>query len=135
METITARRALELLIDVVDTYGPETVYERTELHTSWGEAVPENEDEVIMGCLYALDGAPSCLVGHVLHRAGATLNELRSLDREGVGASALADAIGSVEPDAAEVLDVAQRHQDNGATWGKALDMARDAYEKLRGLE
>lgn len=134
METITARRALELLIDVVDTYGPETVYERTDIHTIWYRAASPGS-EVIEGCRYEYEGAPSCLVGHVLYRAGVTVDLLRQLDQEGCPAGALAYGVESVEVGAALVLDVAQRYQDNGATWGEALDMARDAYEKLRGLE
>lgn len=117
METITARRALELLIDVVDTYGPETVYERGSVDR----------------CRYEYGGAPSCLVGHVLYRAGVTVDLLRLLDHQGCPAVALAKEIEYVDPEAALVLDVVQCCQDNGATWGEALGKAREVYERAEG--
>lgn len=133
METITARRALELLTDVVDVYGPDTVYERVELHSAWNEEIPGLESEVEKGCRYEYGGAPSCLVGHVLHRSGATLEFLRELDMHGCPASRLDSEFESVGRGAARVLDVAQCHQDNGATWGEALSKAREAYEVVEG--
>lgn len=133
METITARRALELLIDVVDTYGPDTVYGKVELHSAWNEEIPGLESEVVKGCRYEYGGAPSCLVGHVLHRSGATLEFLRELDMRGCPASRLAKEIECVDPGAALVLDAVQCYQDNGATWGEALGKAREVYERVEG--
>lgn len=130
MEEITARRALELLIDVVDAYGPQTVYERIEVEADDLLTGPET----LFQCRYEHNGAPSCLVGHVLHRAGMSVAELALLDAVGIGASNLTKwgPTLHISGNAAALLGVAQRAQDNDVPWGQAVDQARATYE--RGL-
>jgi hypothetical protein len=118
MERIDARRAVELLIDVVEQYGEDHVYER----------VPNTVDS----CRYEYSGQPSCIVGHVLHRAGVPIDVLKSFDDndDGVSANVLYEYL-DVTEDAANVLGWAQGLQDSGHTWGRALDRAREAYETM----
>lgn len=116
METIDARRALELLVDVVDQYGEDTVYERI---TVKGRPV----------CLYVHDGQPSCLVGHALAKAGADVEMLESLN-PGVAALSLDVHVPNVDSGAAAVFQAAQSVQDYGGMWGEAIDNAKRAYRK-----
>ena len=118
METIDGRRALELLIDVVDQYGPETVYEKVPL--------PDGDGN---GCVYVYLGEPSCLVGHALVRAGAPISGLNISSP----AALLDSHFPSIGSAAARVFQAAQDKQDTGETWGDALDAAREEYERLTG--
>lgn len=86
----------------------------------------------IDGCVYVLDGQPSCIVGQVLHRVGVPITTLETFDTasfEGESAPVselqrkdlLTAASIALDSDAFEVLRVAQKYQDNGHTWGTAL--------------
>lgn len=83
---------------------------------------------------YLHDGKPGCLVAHVLHRAGGSLEALDGAD--------VADETGGPLPvtrlpdtrhfalltaEAADLLGVAQRAQDSGLSWGAAARAAIDA--------
>lgn len=116
METVDARRALELLVDVVDQYGDDTVYERI---TVMGRPV----------CLYVHDSRPSCLVGHALVKAGADVELLETLN-PGVAALSLNIHVPNVDFGAATVFQAAQHVQDDGGTWGEALEAAKRAYRR-----
>lgn len=119
MEQIDARRALELLTDIVDQYGEDTVYEKVPLLGDQGT-----------GCRYEYEGQPSCMVGIALHRAGASLAFLNGLDKIGAPADRLKPEKG-VEIQAARVFQAAQECQDTGKTWGQALHEARTRYESI----
>lgn len=130
MERINARRALELLTDVVDAYGEGTVYAKMACFCS-----DRGCDETLV-CTYAYEGEPSCMVGHALIRAGATVGQLEELDRNGGGAGMLDDPNLSpiwenVTRGAVGVFFAAQVRQDQGDTWGSALAAAREHYEGL----
>lgn len=114
---IDAARALELLAAVVAEHGPDTVY-----------LVPEDRKK----CLYAHGTVCGCLVGHALHRAGLTMDELALMDiedtAEGLGTGirdAWIPARVQLTGAAREVFEVAQGAQDKGKRWGEALDSAR----------
>jgi hypothetical protein len=88
-------------------------------------------------CLYVNEGKPSCIVGHYLiNILGVAKHAVRA--HEGVNASTLAEALHSegVMPAmdywAATFLDVLQREQDSGATWGEAYEYASDHAESRR---
>jgi hypothetical protein len=124
-ELIYARRALELLCDVVDG-NEDFVY---------------HEDPRVGRCMYVLDGQPSCLVGHVLARAGWTVEQVAGLDpylddyiyKGGVSASELFDAFPEYfTKDAGRVLAAAQGAQDLQNSWGDALEFARQRFEKIQ---
>jgi hypothetical protein len=74
-------------------------------------------------CVYAANGQPSCLVGQALARAGVTVAMLEEMDskfetdiqhvREPEGLT--------LDDEARDFFGVAQRRQDDGEPWGKAL--------------
>lgn len=117
-ELINARRALELLTDVVagrEDYTYPDIYDV---------------------CRYVVDGQPSCVVGHVLHRAGWTIEELEYMDAPAT--LIIASILDEYEPDritpgAARVLHEAQLTQDARDTWGESLEAARNVYELYAG--
>ena len=125
MERIDARRALEMLIDVVDQYGEDTVYEKVPL--TQGNQVIEVGGT---GCRYQYQRQPSCIVGHVLHRAGVPMDVLENLDMSGSPAGSIYGTV--KDPDARTVLDAAQIKQDAGETWGDALRAAKEQYERIQ---
>lgn len=124
-EMIDARRALELLCDVVDG-NEDFVY---------------HEDPRVGMCRYVLDGQPSCLVGHVLVRAGWTVEQVADLDpvRDGyiyTGGVSAGELFGTFPEyftvDAVRVLAAAQSAQDMQSSWGEALEYARSRFEKIQ---
>ena len=109
-------KVVELLHEVVEEAGEDHRYK----HVSGRE---------LNGCRYEYNGAPSCLVGHVLHRAGWSVNALRDLDEGGIAAqdlwyADLPDGVPGVTQGAALALETAQVFQDDGDTWGTALRAA-----------
>ena len=111
--TITATTALNLLEEVVREKGGDYVY--------------PNLDR----CIYFDDeGAPSCIVGHVLAKLGAIEGDLKSKIGPGIKVnealltSLIIDGI-ELEEDAMNLLRAAQRKQDEGSTWGAAVSKAR----------
>lgn len=117
METIDARRALELLIDIVDQYGEDFVYQR----------VTRFDGEV---CVYTDNGQPSCIVGHALVRAGCPDTVLGILNRD-MGAMNISSVASEVDDDACRIFSRAQGLQDVGRTWGDALQAAKDEYNQI----
>jgi hypothetical protein len=114
---IDATRAIELLREVVAESGEDYRYELIE--TPYGPV-----------CHYAHDDAPSCLVGHALHRAGVTVEQLASLDKhDNHIASVELPAEVEITDEAQDVFAVAQDTQDDGKPWGVALSVAERAYE------
>lgn len=132
MEQITARRALELITDVVDRAGEDFVYEHKDMTDLRGSF---EYGGLSRGCRYVEEGHPSCLVGHVLVRAGVAIETLNKLDVLGVSAKSLADYGVRVDGKASNVLCTAQRVQDSGKSWGEALRMARQMYEQIMEAE
>lgn len=113
---IDALRAINLLREIVDEHGRDHRYSRNS-----GDG----------RCRYERGGAPACLIGHVLHRAGVPVNELARMDLAPVFASTEISEV--VLPDVVDmtdtarvVLGAAQHVQDHGETWGRALDAAED---------
>ena len=132
MEEISARRALELLTDVVDKAGEDFVYEHQDMTDLRGALEHGGPPK---GCRYVDGDHPSCLVGHVLVRAGASLEALNKLDKLGASAKSLADFGIRVDENASKVLGTAQLAQDGGKSWGEALRLARQKYEKIMETE
>jgi hypothetical protein len=122
----TARKILKGLV----AERPDYVYEQIESNTG-------ND----LGCFYWNSGAPSCGVGHVLHRAGVPDTAIAWLDtREsgavykvpGTNASDLHEVLPEhVTPEAARYFSVFQLEQDAGATWAQALEAA-EAHVEVR---
>lgn len=123
MTILDTEQVVDLLREVVAEKGEGYVYPHVPNPTG------------VVGCRYEYEGAPSCLVGHVLHRAGWSVEALKSLDWSGISAQdlwhqSLPEGVGVVTMAAAEVLERAQIHQDDGDSWGFA---AREAIKVANG--
>lgn len=132
MEHISLRRAKELVFDVVDAAGDDFVYEKIPMYRT-----PSTLDSG--ECRYEQNGKPSCLVGHVLFRAGVESETLSYLDRVGVDAGQLCEQVSSwqdrdtresvlldMSREAARMLHKVQKMQDDGETWGECAEAARN---------
>lgn len=113
-----------------------------------GEIVDGHEDFVYdteAGCVYFDgEGAPSCLVGHVLAAYGYTAQLFTDnqvlMDGMMFGNSARFEWVTKrielpFTPAAVRVLDYAQTQQDLRRTWGEAYSMALAYFERLRESE
>ena len=82
-------------------------------------------------CNYQVDGQPSCIVGHAMHRLGVSAFDLREFDAS--GDSAIEDIIG-MNPDmfdeddklGMELLIEAQNRQDQEVPWGLAVSQDQE---------
>ena len=120
-ETLTAPRALELLREAVDERGGDYIY--------LPPGAPDDQ-----GCLYAHDDGPGCGVGLALYRYGATLDDLKVMDGQGVIQDAYAFLSFDVTEDALDILAMFQRYQDDRKPWSQALAHAEIAADDL-GVE
>lgn len=114
---IDADRALQLLREVVAEHGPDTVYVK-----------PEGSAQ----CVYVQGGSCSCLVAHVLRRAGLTVDEIadfdvQSMDRPVTIEEAEFPERVHITVGALLVLADAQQEQDRGQSWSLALAVAEQA--------
>ncbi|MGX7680277.1 hypothetical protein ACSMXN_15395 [Jatrophihabitans sp. DSM 45814] len=124
--------ALSLLASAVKRRGPDFVYQPV-----WAD------DYRYLTCLYAHDGAPDCIVGHVLADAGVRPWELEAMRDDGIedlyraGRLPIALTLGALA-----VLHAAQQSQDRGCPWSvvladatamaaRVLDLAPDALFDL----
>lgn len=115
---IDANKAVELLTWAVEQLGADNTYQ---------------SPKGAKGCVYVDKdtNSCSCIVAHALHHAGMTIDELAALDTQHPLHFASV-AIGSVIfPDrvhitgiATKVLRTAQYNQDDGSTFGFALEQA-----------
>lgn len=112
---ITGEWALELLRRVVAKMGENFVYRKPAGHTAG---------------VYAHNGAPACMVGHALLAAGASLEDLDQLHDRSIDAVC---GVGKLWLDwgAAVVFNTAQLLQDEGTTWGAALQAAGVVFDQL----
>jgi hypothetical protein len=113
---------------------------RDEVLSALREVVGERPDHTYLAlsdlsdlgaCRYTLNGSPSCLVGHVLHRVGVPIETLEEFDLlASASMQALVDGAPGqdsalvMEDDLAWALMAAQEAQDAGRRWGDALDCA-----------
>jgi hypothetical protein len=109
--TMDIGTALDLIAAAVNRLGAGFVYEPV-----WVD------DYRYLTCLYAHDGAPDCIVGHVLADAGVSPRELEAMRDDGIddlyraGRLPIALTIGALA-----VLHAAQQSQDRGCTWADVL--------------
>jgi hypothetical protein len=90
-------------------------------------------------CLYEHDGKPSCLIGQALALAGWLPEELAVLDNWPVECTEAA-ALYEWYPElftwgGAAVFDAAQKTQDQGGTWGAALERAGQRLFEVQKAE
>lgn len=91
------------------------------------------EQPIADWCVYTYDGKPSCIVGHVLDAAGIPLEELERGDAGYWGAGRLVENLenkGLLETDygTRQALIGAQWRQDDGDTWGEAVNSVTRLY-------
>lgn len=115
MIELTLARTNELLDEIVSDFGADYAYPYTV-------------------CRYVQESpagpAPSCLVGHVLHRAGVPLDALALNAPADVKVQILtAHGILRAEPDAVRLLTNAQRAQDKHTPWGDSVTAGRAYLE------
>lgn len=112
-------KAIELLKRAVAEKGADYVYERP--------------DEAL-SCVYVSNGAPSCIVGHVIsYVAPELLDSIHIWEQDafaetGSGVESLVEHFGAefdMTDEALTALGIAQEAQDMGANWGRALGKAR----------
>jgi len=115
---LTPERALELMREVVAEYGEDHEYDPLQLPNG------------ATACVYVHEGAPSCLVGHVLHRAGIPLDVMGAHENMGPAHPNFLRATGITEQ-VALPLAAAQDVEDEGMTWGQALAAAEARYAWL----
>lgn len=131
---VTYERALETLREVV-AGREDYVYPYSNGETNYDCKYFEDVIEVAHGGFYEDfeypdhpdRGAPSCIVGHVLHRWGVTLNDVEGMNSDGVHGIGLLFADAKAE----QLLMRAQTLQDLGDTWGDALYEAIIAAEEV----
>lgn len=135
--TLTKEQVTDILSDLVADYGEDYVYDQ-EANYGTGQL-----------CVYTDGDKPSCIVGHVLFRAGTPMNVLKAIDYGGVidgygqlHTGSLSDtniwedevqhwlnANGIVLTEAAiDILGRVQRMQDDGVPWGKAVKRVKEGY-------
>lgn len=122
MIELTLDKTKELLAEAVAEKGAEYVYTN-----------PEGQTGSSLGtvkCFYVHGDQPGCLVGHVLHKAEASLTDLAGLEE-----SAAEDVLSYLydedyREDVAFLLSEAQGHQDNGVPWGEAVRRALADLER-----
>jgi hypothetical protein len=112
---ITLDEAKELLARAVKEKGADYVYEQQD-----GKCV-----------YYTSEGSPSCLVGWVLSYKGLTSADLVAADSVIAEVGDLVEeGLLKVDNETLALLTVAQVEQDQGQTWGRALEEALATYEE-----
>ena len=115
--------ALGALSGVIEKFGADHVYDSEGLAGCWYTALDQN------GNL-----EPACIVGQALWGLGVDPEVIENLNEPGIitcddNRTTLQSA-GIVVSDAAyNVLREAQRVQDQGGTWGEALEAAQVGYQ------
>jgi hypothetical protein len=111
MPTMDIGTALDLIAAAVNRLGADFVYQPVWVN-----------DYRYLTCLYAHDGAPDCIVGHVLADAGVRPQELEAMRDDGIddlyraGRLPIALTLGALA-----VLQAAQQSQDRGRPWADVL--------------
>ena len=122
MRTVNLDEAIQLVRDAVALKGEDYVYEPP-------------KDDLYGGptCLYAFDGKPSCIVGHVFAALGVPIKPMEygeNSEEKGIYSFGVAgDVADRLEHDelvgftiaAKDFLRVVQRKQDEFYTWSDAL--------------
>lgn len=133
MKIYTYSDITAMLKEIVEEFGSDYVYPKRHLSTG-------------PGCVYAWEGKPDCIVGHVLTRIDAIDPVVCSPVDPGNGnyptvpswevaelnlemqINALWEQLAVLgfrfDPDAQGLLETIQDEQDSGVTWGAALDVA-----------
>lgn len=109
-ERLTYEQTLALLREVIAEKGEDFVYE------------PFVDEDGFSMCRYVDRGQPSCLVGHVLYRAGISLTELVGVEDTTPTSGGPWEEWGTAR--AIDLLSAVQEKQDGHVAWGEALARA-----------
>jgi hypothetical protein len=127
-------KAIELLTAAVERKGEDFVYNPGGSGSCSYVAKPNRLNGVYDGPELDENGKsnPGCIVGHVLYSLGVDLyrvgsGSMRSIMRHRYGPHAAlnSDLTMTFSEDAVEALQRAQSSQDDGSTWGRALEAAK----------
>lgn len=124
---------VELALSQVRQFAREAVNERGEDFTySYAD-----DWDGLESCFYFYEGEPSCIVGHVLARAGVRISEC-----DGVNQGSVDQLVGDwilVDPVTQDYLCILQIAQDSGVPWGECLAEAesklREKYPELFSIQ
>lgn len=112
MPKLTMELANELLDKAIADRGADYVYEPDENAAKLGQ------------CNYVHGDQPGCIVGHVLHQFGVSLETLKQ--SEGASArSVLSRVAPFTNKYVRDLLADVQDYQDNGYSWGESVRRAR----------
>lgn len=113
MTAFTEEEVTKVFEDVVLEFGANYKYPTQEEN-------PEYWSESGVACVYVTKkGKVACIVGQIYHRLGATTQQLQGNG----GATGKGNDLGFVFPENVRLgLSCAQSAQDQGNTWGQALD-------------
>lgn len=117
MIELTYDKAVELLERAVAEKGADYVYQR-----------PTNEQGIPRGCAYFHGKEPGCIIGHVLSYLGLTRGDIGQYNTA-YSWHALTHCVGfDVRADERtnKLLQTAQCRQDDGHSWGEAVNIARE---------
>jgi hypothetical protein len=124
---------IELNRSLVDAYLDEAVAEFGEDYVYY--VTPSESRCAGLSCKYVRNGAPACLVGQVLAKAGVPLDRLSLADTgyfgSGVPANELLvelrqEGVLACDSEVVSLLNEAQWRQDEGYTWGASVRAARN---------
>lgn len=118
--------ALGMIVGVIEKFGEDHVYPSEELG----------------GCFYVVhddndEPQPGCLIGQALWGMGVQPQVLGLMDSVGsISNPRVLDILRReqvvIDQEAALILRAAQREQDYGRSWGRALKVAQEAYDTGR---
>lgn len=142
MKELTYEQAVQYLNEAVQLKGEDYIYQ----HHS---RLDDEGNEIGPSCLYAHNGKPDCIVGHVLAKAGVPIELMewsQATDESGgiqnpysydQAQSVLyrlhRDGLLYTGKATRKLLALAQSRQDQGSTWGQAVALAvrADEHEEL----
>jgi hypothetical protein len=117
--TLEFDKAKLLLQDVVDEFGRDYKYD-----------FGATEETKLYGCLYFMDDTtPGCIVGQVLARLGVTRSSIGSMNVSTNVENLRQRGFLNADDKTVDLLARAQAQQDDGKTWGAALDFALSTVE------
>lgn len=114
---------LVLLREVIAEKGEGYIYRRrTEHHVGNG---------VFVSCFYVEYDQPSCIVGHVLHRAGVPIDDIRRVEGQTPLDVEVQDRFDAwADGGARWLLNEVQANQDEQHSWGESLRLALEAGDR-----
>ena len=136
MIELTFDKAVQYLKEAVELKGENHVYEQVPVN--WSKDDPEELNGP--SCLYAKDGQPDCIVGHVLAKAGVPIEDMTWVYGErqesprqtkyshGTAYNVLErlefHGVLKADGNTKRLLTIVQGRQDDGMPWGEALSFA-----------